>query len=32
MASQGLSGKPDDIANLKGDDARAALGDLRTEE
>ncbi len=25
MRSQGLSGKPDDVANLKGDDARAAF-------
>jgi len=25
MKSQGLSGKPDDVANLKGDDARAAF-------
>ena len=25
MQSQGLSGKPDDVANLKGDDARAAF-------
>ena len=25
MASQGLSGKPEDIANLRGDDARAAF-------